>query len=66
MPETDGDGRLLFTAEVAALFHVAPETVRRWALSGRLPGARTPGGQRRFAESAVLALLAEQTTEGAS
>jgi excisionase family DNA binding protein len=40
--------RLLTPAEVAALFHVDPKTVTRWANRGRLPSIRTLGGHRRF------------------
>jgi molybdopterin-binding protein len=32
--------------QVAALLGVSPDTVRRWADSGRLETSRTPGGQR--------------------
>lgn len=51
----DGD-RLLVAAEVAPLFRVDPKTVSRWALDGKLPSIRTPGGHRRYRESEVLAL----------
>lgn len=51
------DDRLLTPGEVAALFHVTPKTVTRWAAAGRLPSIRTPGGHRRFPESYVRALL---------
>jgi len=52
----DGD-RLLTPGEVAALFRVDPKTATRWAAAGRLTSVRTPGGHRRFRESAVRALL---------
>ena len=54
-----GDG-LLTPAEVAALFRVAPKTVGRWGKAGKLTPVRTPGGHRRFRESEVRALLAEE------
>lgn len=55
----DGD-RLLTSAEVAPMFRVDQKTVSRWALTGKLPSIRTPGGaHRRYRESEVLALLAE-------
>ena len=57
-PET-----LLTPGQVAALFHVDPKTVTRWAHAGRLGSLRTPGGHRRFRESEVLQLLASLTTE---
>lgn len=50
---------LLTPAQVAAMFTVDPRTVSRWAKTGRLPCARTPGGHRRFRESVVRAMLAE-------
>ena len=49
--------KVLTVSEVAALFSVAPETVKRWANEGRLPYFRTLGGHRRFREVEVLALL---------
>jgi excisionase family DNA binding protein len=52
--------RLLTAAEVAALFRVGTVTVGRWALSGRLPSVRTPGGRRRYREADVAALLNEK------
>jgi len=54
--ESPGD-RLLTPGEVAALFRVDPKTVTRWAKSGRVSSIRTPGGQRRFRESEMHALL---------
>lgn len=48
---------LLTPAEVAVLFRVDPRTVSRWADSGRLVSVRTPGGQRRFREADIDALL---------
>lgn len=54
---------LLTPGQVAAMFHVDPKTVTRWAHAGRLGSLRTPGGHRRFRESEVLALLESLTTE---
>jgi excisionase family DNA binding protein len=51
--------RLLTPGEVAAVFRVDPKTVTRWAAAGRIRSVRTPGGHRRFRESAVRALLDE-------
>jgi excisionase family DNA binding protein len=59
MPENPEDERLLLPSEVAALFHVHPRTVTRWARSGRMPAdgvIRTLGGHRRF-KSAVIERL---------
>ncbi len=49
--------RLLTPGEVAHTFRVDPKTVIRWAKLGKLKPVRTPGGQRRYRESEVLALL---------
>jgi excisionase family DNA binding protein len=38
----------LRTAEVAAILHVSPKTITRWAKEGRLPHSRTLGGHRRY------------------
>ncbi|TJZ79562.1 BldC family transcriptional regulator [Rhodococcus oryzae] len=54
---------LLTPGQVAALFHVDPKTVTRWAHAGRLGSLRTPGGHRRFRESEVMELLQSLTTE---
>ena len=55
---------LLTLGEVAALFGVDVKTVSRWAQDGRLTYIRTPGGQRRFRETEVYALLAGSTAAG--
>lgn len=55
------DDPLLTPGEVAAMVHVDPKTVSRWAVSGRLPFIRTPGGHRRYRRSTVEAFLAEYT-----
>ena len=49
--------KLLTPAEVASLFRVDPKTVTRWAKAGKLTSIRTLGGQRRYKESEVRALL---------
>lgn len=56
--QRDG-GRLLPPSEVARLFGVDPRTVAGWAKAGKLKFRRTVGGQRRYPESEVRALLAE-------
>ena len=43
----------LRTAEVAALLHVSPKTVARWAKEGKLPFMRTLGGHRRYPEAKI-------------
>lgn len=54
--EVEGD-RFLTPKEVARVFRVDPKTVTRWANAGRIAAIRTPGGHRRFRESAVRAFL---------
>ena len=49
--------QLLTPGEVAALFHVDPRTVTRWANEGRLTAIRTLGGHRRYSADEVRALL---------
>jgi excisionase family DNA binding protein len=53
----------LYPAEVAALLHVNPKTVSRWAKEGRLPYLRTLGGHRRYPEQAIRELLAALAEE---
>jgi excisionase family DNA binding protein len=48
---------LLTPAGVAALLFVDPKTVSRWAIAGKIPSTRTPGGHRRFLRSDVEALI---------
>jgi molybdopterin-binding protein len=43
--------------QAASLLGVSPDTLRRWADSGRLPVTRTPGGHR-VVDGAALAHLA--------
>lgn len=47
----------LTTSAAAKLIGVHPDTLVRWADAGKVRHWRTPGGQRRFAEADVLALL---------
>ena len=49
----------LHTAEVAAILHVSPKTVARWAKEGRLPFLKTLGGHRRY-PAAEIRQLAEE------
>ena len=50
----------LTRGQAAAVLHVDPKTVSRWALAGKIYSIRTPGGQRRFLESDILALAATE------
>ncbi|MFF4991485.1 BldC family transcriptional regulator [Streptosporangium saharense] len=58
--EPDGTGpaeQLLTPGEVAHIFGVDPKTVNRWSLTGKIPSLKTPGGQRRYRQSDINALL---------
>jgi excisionase family DNA binding protein len=46
----------LHPAEVAAILHVTPKTVTRWAKEGKLPFLRTLGGHRRYPEAEIRQL----------
>jgi excisionase family DNA binding protein len=50
------DEELLTPSEVAAMFHVNPKTVTRWARSGKISAIRTLGGHRRFRADEVRRL----------
>lgn len=48
------------TAEqAAAILHVSPKTVSRWAKQGKLPFQKTLGGHRRYPEAAIRELAQE-------
>lgn len=51
--------QLMTPAEVGRAFRVHPDTVKRWALAGRLPYIRTPGGHMRYERADVIALLVD-------
>ena len=58
---------LLTRVEVAAMFHVAPTTITKWARAGKLTSIRTIGGHRRYREVEVRGLLSripEQPNSG--
>ncbi len=57
--ETQNDPALTST-EVAELFGVDSNTVKRWARDKKLPSFKTPGGHYRFRKSAVDILLKVQ------
>ncbi|NMO51986.1 helix-turn-helix domain-containing protein [Actinoplanes sp. TBRC 11911] len=59
---TNTNARLLRPGEVAALFRVDVKTASRWAVSGKLPAIKTPGGHWRFPEGPVRAFLAGEST----
>jgi excisionase family DNA binding protein len=49
----------LKTAEVAAILHVSPKTVSRWAKEGKLPFLKTLGGHRRYPAAEIGQLVDE-------
>ncbi|WP_054952658.1 BldC family transcriptional regulator [Flaviflexus massiliensis] len=55
--QTQSEQDLLTPSQVAALFHVDPKTVTRWANAGKLSSIRTLGGHRRFRKDEVEKLL---------
>jgi excisionase family DNA binding protein len=63
---TTSETRYLRTFEVAALLHVAPKTVTRWAVSGKLACIKTLGGHRRYPEDDVHALVRALRSEAAN
>ncbi|AZQ77282.1 MAG: BldC family transcriptional regulator [Flaviflexus sp.] len=60
--QTQSEQELLTPSQVAALFHVDPKTVTRWANAGKLSSIRTLGGHRRFRKDEVEKLL--ESTSG--
>jgi len=51
---------MLTVREVARLFHVHPNTLRRWSNKGRIRAYRiTPRGDRRFKREEIARFLAE-------
>ena len=63
-----GNGELmsdmLTVREVARLFHIHPNTLRRWSNNGRIKAYRiTPRGDRRFKREEIARFLAELNTQ---
>ncbi|MGA8850029.1 MAG: helix-turn-helix domain-containing protein [Dehalococcoidia bacterium] len=51
---------MLTVREVARIFHVHPNTLRRWSNNGRIKAYRiTPRGDRRFKREEIAQFLAE-------
>jgi excisionase family DNA binding protein len=51
---------MLTVREVARIFHVHPNTLRRWSNEGRITACRiNPRGDRRFDRSEITRFLAE-------
>lgn len=47
---------LLKASDVALLYNVHPETIRRWARTGKLPSVTLPSGQKRYRPEDVESL----------
>ena len=56
-PASDADDPWLALGAASRLVGVAPDTLRRWADSGRVESFVTPGGHRRFLRSALEAMM---------
>jgi len=55
---------MLTVREVARLFHVHPNTLRRWSNNGRIRAYRiTPRGDRRFKREEIAHFLAELNSQ---
>jgi excisionase family DNA binding protein len=52
---------LYTTQEVADIFRVSTKTVARWRQAGKLEAVQLPGGQYRFPEKSVKALLNKES-----
>lgn len=48
--------RFLSRSEVAEIFEVSPNTIARWARSGKLPYVITLGGRRRYDRLEIMKL----------
>lgn len=47
----------LTAEEAAAVLRVAPRTLIQWAVAGRVPAAKTPGGHWRFLAADLMLSL---------
>jgi hypothetical protein len=56
-PAASGDDPWLALGAASRMVGVAPDTLRRWADSGRVESFVTPGGHRRFLRSALEAMM---------
>jgi len=58
MEQESATGEYLRASEAAALLHVSPKTVSRWAKEGKIPHFVTLGGHRRFPKDAIMRIAA--------
>ena len=56
-PTNDADDPWLPLGAASRLVGVGPDTLRRWADSGRVQSYQTPGGHRRFLRSSLEAMV---------
>lgn len=56
-PSSDGDDPWLPLGAASRLVGVGPDTLRRWADSGKVQSFQTPGGHRRFLRSSLEAMI---------
>ena len=56
-PSTDPDDPWLALGAASRLVGVGPDTLRRWADSGKVQSYQTPGGHRRFLRSSLEAMV---------
>lgn len=64
--ETPDAEQWLTSQDACALLGVSPATLRRWSVAGLVPTFTTPGGHRRFARSAIVAMLPRRSAPGAA
>lgn len=55
-------GRLLSPGDAAELLGITSDTLRRWERNGLIESERTPGGQRRYREGDIRAMLTGEPT----
>ncbi len=56
-PNNNGDDPWLPLGAASRLVGVGPDTLRRWADSGKVQSFQTPGGHRRFLRSSLEAMI---------
>ena len=56
-PPTDADDPWLPLGAASRLVGVGPDTLRRWADTGKVQSYQTPGGHRRFLRSSLEAMI---------
>src|ERR671911_2264007 len=56
-PVTDPDDPWLALGAASRLVGVGPDTLRRWADTGKVQSYQTPGGHRRFLRSSLESMI---------